>query len=109
MASKARFGPIKYDTCYFSRYGNMDKANMNAMNSTGKAEDMEDFYMVIFDDFPYYDETSLVLIIIFCLVPFVTCTHFCWIPFAADKIYLSYFYTKEDAEKYKEEPKGGQD
>lgn len=106
LAQKAISGPIKYEKCYYSVYGNSDKANKNAMNSTAKAEDMKDFYMVIFDDFPYYDKTAFILCIAFCLVPFVTFTHFCWIPYAANKITLEACYSEKKAKKYEAKLEG---
>jgi len=47
---------------------------------------MTDFYMVTFEDPPYYDRTAFLLIVGFCLLPFISFTHFCWIPYLANDI-----------------------
>lgn len=47
---------------------------------------MKSFYLVTFDEDPYYNKTAFLLIVAFCLVPFMNFTHFSWIPLVANNL-----------------------
>ncbi|KRX02276.1 hypothetical protein PPERSA_04898 [Pseudocohnilembus persalinus] len=73
---------LVYDKCYYTPYFSESGAEKNSDSETSVL-DIEDFYLVTFEPYGYYNKTELLIFAGFFLIPFITYTNFCWIPYAA--------------------------
>ncbi|KRX02272.1 hypothetical protein PPERSA_04894 [Pseudocohnilembus persalinus] len=76
---------LVYDKCYYDPYFSKKGAEKTAQ-SNDSVIDMKDFYMVVFEEKPYYNKIEFIIFFGFFWVPFISYTHFAWIPYVAHYI-----------------------